>query len=139
MTTLRVFGERRRWLSPSSWRARAPTKLRYAGKYKVALHMTCDRHWLRSVQPICSTRPAREACPQALIAFLEAVDYEDAIRNAISLGGDADTQACIAGGIAEARFGLPKAIAEQTLARLPEQMRVVYRAFRERFQPGATQ
>ena len=42
--------------------------------------------------------------PQAIIAFLESNDFEDAIRNAISLGGDADTQACIAGALAEAAY-----------------------------------
>ena len=45
--------------------------------------------------------------PQAIVAFLEATDFEDAIRNAVSLGGDCDTQACIAGAIAEAFFGIP--------------------------------
>ena len=43
--------------------------------------------------------------PQSILAFLESTDYEDAVRNAISLGGDADTMACIAGGIAEAFYG----------------------------------
>lgn len=42
--------------------------------------------------------------PPAIIAFLESDDYESAVRNAVSLGGDADTQACIAGGIAEAFY-----------------------------------
>ena len=42
--------------------------------------------------------------PPAIIAFLESNDYESAVRNAVSLGGDADTQACIAGGIAEAFY-----------------------------------
>ena len=45
--------------------------------------------------------------PQALQAFFEAVDYEDAIRNAISIGGDSDTLAAITGAVAEAYFGLP--------------------------------
>ena len=45
--------------------------------------------------------------PQAIMAFLESADFEDAIRNAISLGGDADTQAAIAGSIAEAYYGIP--------------------------------
>ena len=44
----------------------------------------------------------RGSVPQSIIAFLEAESYEDAVRNAISPGGDADTMACIAGGIAEA-------------------------------------
>lgn len=48
--------------------------------------------------------------PQAITCALEADSYEDAVRNAISLGGDADTQAAIAGGIAEALFGLPEEI-----------------------------
>jgi ADP-ribosylglycohydrolase len=43
--------------------------------------------------------------PEAIIAFLDSTSYEDAIRNAISLGGDADTLACITGGIAEAFYG----------------------------------
>jgi ADP-ribosylglycohydrolase len=43
--------------------------------------------------------------PQAIIAFLESNSYEDAVRNAISLGGDSDTLGCITGGIAEAYYG----------------------------------
>ena len=50
--------------------------------------------------------------PQAIIAFLESTDFEDAIRNAISLGGDADTQACITGSLAEAFYkSIPDEIA----------------------------
>lgn len=45
--------------------------------------------------------------PESLIAFLESRDIEDAVRNAVSLGGDSDTQACIAGAIAEAYYGKP--------------------------------
>jgi ADP-ribosylglycohydrolase len=49
--------------------------------------------------------------PQSIIAFLESESYEDAVRNAISLGGDADTMACIAGAIAEGYYGgVPGAI-----------------------------
>lgn len=49
--------------------------------------------------------------PPAIVCALEATDYEDAIRNAVSLGGDADTLACITGGIAETLYGLPPDIA----------------------------
>jgi ADP-ribosylglycohydrolase len=52
--------------------------------------------------------------PEALIAALEAGNYEDAMRNAISLGGEADTLACITGGIAEGLFGPPEAVARAT-------------------------
>ena len=51
--------------------------------------------------------------PQAITCALEATDYEDAIRNAISIGGDSDTIACITGGIAEVMFGVPGEIGDQ--------------------------
>jgi ADP-ribosylglycohydrolase len=63
--------------------------------------------------------------PEALICALEANDFEDAIRNAISIGGDSDTVAAIAGGLAEALFGIPDELAQGGLARLPEDMKRV--------------
>ncbi|MDR1935455.1 MAG: ADP-ribosylglycohydrolase family protein, partial [Candidatus Accumulibacter sp.] len=48
--------------------------------------------------------------PEAIIAFLESTGFEDAIRNAISIGGDSDTLAAITGGIAEAAYGIPDEI-----------------------------
>ena len=58
--------------------------------------------------------------PEAMVAFLDSSDYESAVRLAVSLGGDADTQACIAGGIAEAYYGgVPAAIQREVKARLP--------------------
>lgn len=61
--------------------------------------------------------------PEALICVFEATDFEDAIRNAISIGGDSDTLAAIAGGFAEARFGIPPEIAAEAWHRLPPDMR----------------
>ncbi|HEM4765467.1 TPA: ADP-ribosylglycohydrolase family protein [Streptococcus suis] len=57
--------------------------------------------------------------PQAIVAFLEAEDFEDAIRNAVSLGGDSDTLAAIAGSIAEPFFGIPEEIVYRTTDYLP--------------------
>jgi ADP-ribosylglycohydrolase len=72
--------------------------------------------------------------PQSIVAFLESNDYEDAIRNAISLGGDADTMACIAGGIAEAYYGgVPEDIRKETLDRLDEKLRNIVIEFGARF------
>ncbi len=72
--------------------------------------------------------------PQSIIAFLEANDYEDAVRNAISLGGDADTMACIAGGIAEAFYGgVPDAIRAPVLALLDDRLRGVVEEFVTKF------
>ncbi|TAF08904.1 MAG: ADP-ribosylglycohydrolase family protein [Nostocales cyanobacterium] len=61
--------------------------------------------------------------PQAIIAFLESTDFEDAIRNAISIGGDSDTIACITGGIAEAFYGgVPEDIAEWVFNKLDDHL-----------------
>lgn len=65
----------------------------------------------------------QETVPQALVCALTATDFEDAIRNAISIGGDSDTVAAIAGGVAEALFGIPEEIADQGWSYLPLDMR----------------
>jgi ADP-ribosylglycohydrolase len=68
--------------------------------------------------------------PPAIIAFLESENFEDAIRKAISLGGDADTLACITGSIAEAYYGqVPVEIAAETLKRLPEEFKKIIDKF----------
>jgi len=55
--------------------------------------------------------------PPSLLAFLQATDFEDSVRNAVSLGGDADTMACIAGAVAHAfHGGIPQRIADVALA-----------------------
>jgi ADP-ribosylglycohydrolase len=72
--------------------------------------------------------------PEAITAFLESSDFEDAIRNATSLGGDSDTLACITGGIAEAFYGeVPQDIREQALSRLDEAMVDVVNQFYDRY------
>lgn len=68
--------------------------------------------------------------PPAIIAFLESNDYESAVRNAVSLGGDADTMACIAGGIAQAFYkDIPKQIKNFCDTRLDYSIRSVVREF----------
>jgi ADP-ribosylglycohydrolase len=75
--------------------------------------------------------------PQSIIAFLESDSYEDAVRNAISLGGDADTMACIAGGVAEAFYGgVPDGIRKRALMLLDERLRGVVEEFSERYGRG---
>jgi len=64
----------------------------------------------------------QETVPEALICALEAKDFEDAIRNAISIGGDSDTVAAIAGGVAEAMFGISAELAKHGLGKLPDDM-----------------
>ncbi|WP_418791819.1 ADP-ribosylglycohydrolase family protein [Phosphitispora sp. TUW77] len=74
----------------------------------------------------------QETVPEAIIAFLESVDFEDAIRNAISLGGDSDTLAAITGSIAEAAYDVPVEIKENALSILDEHLLDVYRQFCDR-------
>lgn len=70
---------------------------------------------------ICQT-----SVPQAIQAFLESTDFEDAIRNAISIGGDSDTIAAITGSIAEAFYSVPEDIKETALSFLDEYLLDVY-------------
>ncbi len=70
--------------------------------------------------------------PQAMICFLDSSDFEDAIRKAVSLGGDSDTLACITGGIAEAFYGgVPKEIALRVLEKVPVAFKNILEASRK--------
>jgi ADP-ribosylglycohydrolase len=72
--------------------------------------------------------------PEAISVFLESVNYEDCIRLAISIGGDSDTIACIAGGMAQAFYGdLPGNIRQEVLARLPDEFKDILARFESRF------
>jgi ADP-ribosylglycohydrolase len=75
--------------------------------------------------------------PEAIIAFLEAGDYEDAVRLAVSLGGDSDTQACIAGGIAGAFYGVPGWIATWAIGYLDPDLKTVVERFMTTYQGGS--
>jgi len=67
--------------------------------------------------------------PQAIKAFLESTDFVSAIRLAVSIGGDSDTIAAIAGGIAGAYYGVPDHIRQQTVGYLPEDLRDILAEF----------
>lgn len=75
----------------------------------------------------------RGSVPEAIICFLESEDYEDAIRNAVSLGGDADTQAAIAGGIAAAFYEVPEDICENSMVLLSDDLLDVLLEFEKKF------
>jgi len=91
-----------------------------------------------TVDEIRPTYTFDESCqrtvPEAITAFLDGSDYEETIRLAISLGGDADTLACIAGGIAEAYYGgVPAPIAARAMAILDEPLRATVTRFCDRY------
>lgn len=71
----------------------------------------------------------QKTVPEAIIAFLEARDFEDAIRNAVSLGGDTDTLGAITGSIAEAYFGISETLISECRNRINKDMRDIVDAF----------
>lgn len=76
--------------------------------------------------------------PAALIACFDADSYEDAVRNAVSLGGDSDTLACITGGIAEAYYGsVPEPIRAKVETLLPTDLWEITQTFRQRYSKQA--
>jgi ADP-ribosylglycohydrolase len=89
----------------------------------------------RSLDEIRPTYRFNESCqgtvPQAIIAFLESTDFDGAIRNAISLGGDSDTLAAITGSIAEAAYGVPDWIREKALSYLDEPVKDMCQRWRK--------
>ena len=87
------------------------------------LARTCDEirptyHHVESCQ---------ETVPQAITAFLESTDFEDALRTAVSLGGDSDTLAAITGSIAEAFYGVPEELRHECRKRLPPELAEILR------------
>jgi len=101
------------------------------GESKTAIRRTITERFRydldRSLDSIRPHYRFNETCqqtvPEAIIAFLESTDYEDAVRKAISLGGDADTLACITGGIAQAFYQqIPPVIVNTVRSKLPEDL-----------------
>ena len=76
----------------------------------------------------------RGSVPEVIIAFLDSESYEDAVRNAVSLGNDSDTLACIAGGIAQAFYdGVPREIRDKVEEILPPDLWEVARVFSDTY------
>ena len=87
----------------------------------------------RTMEDIVSKGHGEEICqisvPQALICFLNSDSYIDTIRKSVSIGGDSDTIACIAGSIAEAYYGMEEEYVRETLKRLPEDLKQILSDF----------
>jgi ADP-ribosylglycohydrolase len=93
----------------------------------------------RTIEEIRPTYTFNESCqgtvPEAIVAFLDSTDYEDAVRQSVSLGGDADTLACITGGIAEAFYGeVPRHISTRALALLDDKLLDVLTRFQDKYE-----
>ena len=99
------------------------------------LSRTCDE-----IRPFYHhVESCQKTVPEAITAFLEGTDFEDVIRTAVSLGGDCDTLTCIAGGIAEAFYGVPEEMKAECRKRLPKDMLEVLDRFEEKRRPGRTE
>jgi ADP-ribosylglycohydrolase len=94
----------------------------------------------RTLDDIRPTYGFNETCqatvPEAIQCFLEGHDFEDTVRNAISLGGDSDTLACISGSIADAYYGVPQSIRERIERYLPDEFLDIIAEFEERYPRG---
>lgn len=85
------------------------------------LSRTCDE-----IRPgYYHNESCQKTVPEAITAFLEGKDFEDVIRTAVSIGGDCDTLTCIAGGMAEAFYGIPEDMKQNTRKRLGEDMQKI--------------
>ena len=91
-------------------------------KYKYDLNFT-----LNEIRPSYAfNESCQKTVPQAIVSFLESENFEDAIRNAISIGGDSDTLAAITGSIAEAAYGIPEDIKNKAISYLDNKIKELY-------------
>jgi len=111
-----------------------------SSKQEIKREITTRFHYnlnqtLEEIRPYyCFDETCQGSVPQSIVAFLEAEDFEDAVRKAISLGGDSDTMACIAGGIAQAFYKeIPVEIITNVRARLPEEFLHVIDEFNAKY------
>jgi len=75
----------------------------------------------------------QDTVPQAMQAFFESESFEDAVRNAISIGGDSDTLAAITGAVAEAYYGIPEEMKETALSYLDERLLNIVERFEDKY------
>jgi ADP-ribosylglycohydrolase len=110
------------------------TKKRIKDRISIEFHYDLSRT-LNDIRPEYSFDVSCQGTvPEAITAFLESSDYEDAVRKAVSLGGDSDTLACIAGGIAEAFYKkIPPEIIQETFNRLPNKLKRILMKFQEKY------
>lgn len=97
-------------------------------RFNYDLSLTCDE-----IRPdYFFNETCQETVPQAIVAWLESDCFEDAIRNAVSLGGDSDTLAAITGAVAQAYYGIPPFIAVQAYQRLDAPLQMLCRNFMQK-------
>jgi len=117
------------FMARSGW-SKADIRAEVGRRFHYELHRSIDDirpHYTWSVS-------CQGSVPQAIVAFLDSASVESAIRLAVSLGGDADTQAASAGGIAQAFYGeVPEPIVADARERLPAEFIEILDAFERQF------
>ncbi len=113
-----------------------------SGKTKEEIRAHIEQHYYRLDFTLDEIRPTytfdvscQGSVPQALEAFFESESFEDAIHNAISIGGDSDTIAAITGGIAEAFYGVPEELLDRALTFLDDTQMEILCAFKAEYLP----
>lgn len=114
-----------------------------SGALKQEIHDRIARDYFKldfTLDSIRDTYEFNETCqdtvPQAIVAFLEATSFEDAIRNTISIGGDSDTLAAITGAIAEAYYGVPGWMKRKAISYLDDELRGIFREWEKETKSG---
>ena len=107
----------RRGATPSEIRARIENDFAY--DLSLSVDEMRPRYSWQGLDGLISGATCQGSVPQAIICAIKANSFEDAIRNAISIGGDSDTIGCICGAIAEALFGIPEDIRMKGISFLP--------------------
>jgi len=115
----------------------AEIRKRIVSEFGYDLSLTVDeirpRYSWEGLDGQVSGATCQGSVPQAIICALEATDFEDAVRNAISIGGDSDTIGCITGGIAEALFGIPESIRTKGMSFLPPELKQIVMEFESKY------
>ena len=99
----------------------------------ISKYYTID-YTIDEIRPVYEfNETCQDTVPQAMQAFFESTSFEDAIRNAISIGGDSDTLAAITGAVAEAYYGIPDDLRETALSYLDERLLDITERFENRY------
>lgn len=105
----------------------------YIRNYVVDNYYNLDFNYVDLVKDYTHDESCQNSIPQSIFAFLISSNYEDAIKTAISMGGDADTMACIAGAIAEAYYGIPENLLKEGISFLTDDLKEVVTKFHNHF------
>jgi len=114
--------------------ARVGTSMEEIRRRMIAYYPQIEKMTVRRIRDVCNVEDGtfitcQRSLPEAIVCFLESTSFEDAVRNAVSLGGDADTQGAITGSIAEAYWGVPIELEDKALTYLLPKLETIYYAF----------